>query len=410
MLRLRSIRPNFRRQRRNFAQEAQQLEVRMVPTGVVTLAQTATGLKITGDVQSNRIQIDVLTTGATIQALDNDTVIRIGKVNYNPGSVVPIDNDASFVGNLTIDLKNGDDVLIVNIGDIEEEVPNIGDPPEIFLGDAPEVVIQGNLSINMGAGNDVAVVDIENGHLSVTGNATVDLGSGNDRLLAVPFNGLFSGGEGGLGFLEGFFGLGGDFPEDVDSVHEAVDFVVEEVGGMKVGGNLKVTAGVGDDAVGMIAVVAGRDLDVDLGGGNDLFGASFVGAGRELKLNAGSDNDDLALVGAYSGGKSTINMGAGNDIVLAIALESSRNVSMDMGAGDDVLLIAELITGPNALTDLNGNSGRDVIATETVERETLIGAGFDARTTVRNFESDEVSADVMEQLGEDFYDLFFLFD
>lgn len=406
MLRLRSLRPNVRRQRRAFPNEAQQLEVRMVPTGVVTLAQTAVGLKITGDVHNNRVQIDVMSDGATIRAIDEDTIIRVGKVDFAPGTAVSLGSSASFLGNLAIDLKQGDDVLVVNVGEIDDE-----ESPSISAGDATDTVISGNLSIIMGAGNDDVALVIENGSISIGGNATVDLGSGNDHLLAVPYDEFFSGGEGGLGFLGGFFGIGDEFPEDVDTTREVVDLVVNEFGGLKVTGNLSVIAGAGNDAVGMTGVVAGRDLSVNMGAGEDLFGATIVGAGRDLNLTAGSGHDDALLYGAYSGRKTTLNMGAGNDVLLAYGIQSAKDVLVSMGAGDDVLLIAFLTPGPTAITTLDGGSDRDVISDLGFSEEpTFVAPEIAPRTTVKNFESNELSEEIFDQLGEDFENLFFLFD
>lgn len=413
MLRLRSLRPNVRRQRRAFPNEAQQLEVRMVPTGVVTLAQIAAGLKITGDVHNNRVQIDVLSEGATIQAIDNDTVIRVGKVNYPAGTVVQLGDSATFLGNLAIDLKQGDDVLVVNVGEIDDELPPIiQGAPSISLGDATNAVISGNLSITMGAGNDDVALIVENGNISIGGNATVDLGSGNDRLLGTPYDDeFFSGGEGGLGFLEGFFGIGEEFPEDVDTAREIVDLVVNEFGGLKVTGNLNVLAGAGNDGVGMIGVVAGRDLSVDMGAGEDLFGGAIIGAGRELKLNAGSGHDDALLYLAYSGSKTTLNTGAGNDVLFAFGVQSTKDVSVNMGAGDDVLLVALLVPGPDAITTLDGGSDRDVISDlDFSEGSTFVAPVIAPRTTVKNFESNELFEEVLDQLGQDFEELFFRFE
>ncbi len=405
-----SFRPQARQQRRVLPCEVQQLEVRTVPTGVVTLAQTASGLNITGDVQSNRIQIDVLSTGTTIRAIDNDTVIRVGKVSYPAGTTLPIDTDATFLGNLTFDMKGGDDILVVNVGSIESEPPPVilGGGPNVVLGDFAESLVQGNLSITMGAGNDEVALDVANGHFTVTGNATVDLGSGDDLLVAAPLNEIVNSGNGldGLGFL----GLGGfgDVPEDINTIHDFVHFYVSELGGVEVKGNLKVIAGAGNDGVGMFGVETGRDINVDLGAGHDLFGAAVIGAGRNLDLNAGSGDDDAVLFFAAAGGKTTLKMGAGNDILLAFFLESNRDISVDMGAGDDVLLIGLLLPGPNAITTLDGGSGTDAIATEFFGGgEGLVGADIAPRTTVKNFESDVISNDLLDQLGQDFQDVFF---
>ena len=408
-----SFRPKARQQRRVLPYEVQQLEVRTVPTGVVTLTQTASGLNITGDVQSNRIQIDVLSTGTTIRAIDDDTVIRVGKVLYPAGTTLTIDTDATFLGNLTIDMKGGDDILVVNVGSLESEPPPVilGGGPNITSGDFTESLVQGNLSITMGAGNDDVALDVANGHFTVTGNATVDLGSGDDLLVAAPLN-EFGDGESGLGdFFFGGFGGFDDFPEEVNTVHDLVHFYVNEIGGVEVKGNLKVLAGAGNDGVGLFGVETGRDLSVDLGAGHDLFGAAIIGAGRNLDLNAGSGDDDAVLFFAAAGGKTTLNMGAGNDILLALFLESNRDVSVNMGAGDDVLLIGLLAPGPNAVTTLDGGSGTDAISTESFGGgEGLVVADIAPRTTVKNFESDEISSDVLDQLGQDFDDLFFRLD
>jgi hypothetical protein len=403
-----SLRPTGRRQRRALSREVQLLEVRQVPTGIVTLSLSSSGMNITGDVFDNHIQIDVLSTGSTIRATDNDTVIRVGKTLYPAGTTLPIDNDATFLGNLTINMNGGNDSLIVNVGsiDIAPSILSGGSNlmSTILGGDAPDALVQGNLKIDMGAGNDQLVLDVINGHINVTGNATIDLGSGDDSLVAAPLTQIFNGGNnlGNFGYLPGFFeGL-----PNVNTIHELVPAVIQEFGGVVVNGNIKITGGSGNDGVGLYAVEAGRDLIVDLGAGNDLFGAAIIGAGRNLDLNAGSGDDDAVLLFAAAGGKTTLNMGAGNDITLALFIESSRDVSVDMGAGDDVLLIGLLVTGPNAKTTLDGNSGRDVLSAQ------INGAGLKSeeiapRTTAMNFESSVVPNDVLDQLGQDFQDFFF---
>ncbi len=235
--------------------EIQLLEQRTLPTGTVVAAVSSGNLTLTGDNNSNQLTINVTETGITLTGTAG-TLIRSGAFSAATQTLV----GSNTFRDVTINLDGGNDALTVNLG------------TDLAVGN---LTVRRNLKINGGFGNDSVTVNsatLTSGKIDVGGDLTVDLGAGNDRLtktlVAAPIN--------VTGNVRIIGGTGND---DV------------ELEALTVGKDLTIDTGSGDDEVFL----------VDSGTGTDTVPFTATGiASPELQPN-GTVRNGLSINASFLG-------------------------------------------------------------------------------------------------------------
>jgi hypothetical protein len=157
--------------------------------------------------------------------------------------------------------------------------------------------VGGSVVVNMGGGNDlVGIVDFD-----IAKDLTVVLGSGNDGA--------------GIGTTEGF----------ADGSTQ---------GTLRVGRNLVLDAGTGNDEVAAANLEVHNDIFAYLGSGKDFLDFYNSTVGGNAFIDAGADNDSVYIEEVDVGGKASVYMGAGND-TLSIYSSSAKSLYLRGRAGKD---------------------------------------------------------------------------
>jgi len=245
------------------------LEERCTPAGNVAAVLSGSTLAITGDAQDNQIQIQII--------IDPDglSVVIDGlsgtQVNGASSDWFP----AFSVNSIVIQMNQGND--------------------EVSLGGLFGLAVQGNLSVDLGAGKDelTFIKTIVNGSTTIraragndtinfrggntfTGPALVDLAQGNDNLRS------FDEGPGPNSFNKSLRILGG-----------AGDDTVSIAGNTTVGGTFEFQGQAGDDTLSAL-ISTFKKLVVDTGVGND---SVLLGEGPGLGITVQTSATVLLGVG-----------------------------------------------------------------------------------------------------------------
>jgi len=245
------------------------LEERCTPAGNVAAVLSGSTLAITGDAQDNQIQIQII--------IDPDglSVVIDGlsgtQVNGASSDWFP----AFSVNSIVIQMNQGND--------------------EVSLGGPFGLAVQGNLSVDLGAGKDelTFINTIVNGSTTIraragndtinfrggntfTGPALVDLAQGNDNLRS------FDEGPGPNSFNKSLRILGG-----------AGDDTVSIAGNTTVGGTFEFQGQAGDDTLSAL-ISTFKKLVVDTGVGND---SVLLGEGPGLGITVQTSATVLLGVG-----------------------------------------------------------------------------------------------------------------
>ena len=358
-------RKNLRQRTGRPASTAELLEVRRLPTGIVSVSIMANSdVTINGDNADNNLEIDARPDGFFITGRDG-TQIKI---------------------------KTADGVTTLHAAD-----------ESVQLSNAPTA---GNVVIDMEAGNDTVNFDFESsggeGHLDVqlTG-LSVDMEAGNDTLNLNSYPASV-GNEVDIPSLTVLndlilnLGLGNDVLNDHgDSEIPAVvaEGKVDRLSAISVGRDLKLTGGQGSDQMNLDV----RDLTVSgeasivTGNGSDTFDFSNDGRvvfehGWKIDTGAGDDTVDLYLGNGQSGSGS---------------LDVQENLSILTGSGADhvdfaahvPVVIGRLSKDPAAVPSqflINTSDGDDHVLVEAFD----FGGGEG-----RNGGSIRVQGDFIAKLG-----------
>lgn len=340
-----------------------------IDTGATT--STASG-RDTVELSGGRLSVTGLLRIATGALSDNiiidDTLVVTGDLNLDSGSGnddIDIDLGAGLgtpgtaavnqLGSLTINSGSGSDIVFVNnreggttqvTGIAKVTTGNGNDIVKLFA-DANWTVVK-DLSFDTGLGDDSVLVEAGFGSIRVNGNEIVSLGDDDDCFV-----------QGTTSAINSFASGSGDPSADVT---------------FQVDVNLTITAGTGDDVIGIAGVKVGRNAvtgappasvtSVDLGAGNDKLGASEVTL-RDVRIVAGEGDDIVAfdggLNGSTIGGTVNVDLGGGNDFVSSTgAIDFNGNVTLMGGAGDDQFYIGSEVTRTfGRRVALNGGTGID---------------------------------------------------
>jgi len=246
-------------------------------------------------------------------------------------------NDLATVNNVTahdivIDTGSGDD----GTSDIPISIYN--------------VLVQGNVTLVTGSGNDFAYFHSGDERTSnIKGSVTVNLGSEDDNFEIVDQSigkdlNIY------LGNGTNNAGIGGGLEEQPG----------EAEGNLTVGRNLNIYGGAHTDNVGLFNLGVHNNLFADLGAGVDNLLSNTATIGKDVTLLLGSGGDSLSLNFTNVGGNALIDAGSGDDTVSIDFCNVAKTATILMGSGDDTLNIfnsfaKKLIARGGAGTDTFNN-------------------------------------------------------
>lgn len=369
--------PTFRKLRLG----AERLEPRQLLAGDVSASVVHGTLFITGDNADNFVE--VFGSGTPGQFVvegftDNHGVNTTINHSSNPQSF-------SGVTNISVSLKKGDDFfgfeqgtvagnLSIDMGDGNDEV-NVGIPklvttvistptatpllvtPLVPTISTSSATINGALCINLGSGNNWLI----EGSTHVKGSETVNACDGDDRIEFIDTGGL-----------PGLTTIGNGVTVDHDlCVNLGGGSNYLDAYDLRVNGSFKVS-GTGTNDVELAAINVAKDAVFNLCGcGNQDFsiepevawGTPTMGQqnhiGGNLLVNTGSGNDDVTEASLIVDGSNTINTGCGNDEVMLgetltggpipvdYMVSVGKDLCVNLGGGCDTLRTDRVQAGNN---------------------------------------------------------------
>ena len=274
------------------------------------------------------------------------------------GGVLTLTGDG--LANQAVATVTGPGIQIVGLNGttiVSEPGIDLNAAPNVFAAVLPPSVE--GVVVRMGGGNDRLRID--GGAAPVAGNITVNMGSGNDAVVA-------------------------------RNLRAAGDITVLHGGGLDRSALLNSAAGDdilargsdGNDAVSFANVAAGDDVIVRLEGGADGINAARVRAGDDISVRTGEG----ASVGLYSG------IAAGDDVLIKGGDSVDQFTVAGINVGDDLQLDGEdgndviALTGARVAdnTKIEGDGGVDVVAiADDVQANALLDFGTLATDLATNF-------------------------
>lgn len=229
------------RRGRSIGTSVETAEQRLLPAGNVLATLKGGSLKLTGDNDSNRVRISVTGEGIVVEGQTNTSGDREPTtINGEPSVIFP-DLD-SITGNLTVNMKGGDD--------------------EVFVG----TDVAGNVKANMGKGRDALSVSTP----EIGGNVSVNLGAGADFL---PFS----------------TSVGGDVRIKTGAADTFLDDV--RIRNSMIEGNLNVKGGKNKQLVLLEDTTVEKKVSVSLGSGDDSLAFRGLIDFGSFSANGGSGID-----------------------------------------------------------------------------------------------------------------------
>lgn len=297
-----------------------------------TLGTTLTQVIDSGDVT---ISIDALSSQILLN--EGSGTVSLGPIGPNltinmlPSfdDALTVENSAGLAGNLTIRLGNNSSLLELDGG-----------------------LIQGNLQIFAGNGDQFVLLGADGSPLSIGGSANINLGSGNDLVL---HDGDLSVGSNlamtGVNFFNDFaddftasLSVGGNLDFNVGNENVISQLNLDFYASLLIGNNLNYYGSNDADFLFTLEndfAFIGRNvyanLRNDLSGGGQIAEFDAVTIGGNLTVIGGSGIDavvsnDLTVVG----GNVYVNTGtAGDDVVELAGTLSGRSVTVLTGTGND---------------------------------------------------------------------------
>jgi len=268
------------------------LEERCTPAGNVAAVLSGSTLAITGDAQDNQIQIQI------IDDFIGPDGLPVVLINGLPGTQVnrasPVWFPASSVNSIVIQMNQGNDEVYL-------------------LGGLSGLAVQGNLSVDLGAGKD----ELTFINTIVNGSTTIRARAGNDTI-------NFRGGNTFTGPALVDLAQGNDNLRSFD----------EGPGPNSFNKSLRILGGAGDDTVSIA--------------GNTTVGGTF-----EFQGQAGDDTLS-ALISTFK--KLVVDTGVGNDFVEGLGITVQTSATVLLGVGDDLLDVMDSTFGS---TFFDGGPGTD---------------------------------------------------
>ena len=277
------LKPTSRRftARRRHRSAAESLETRTLLTGNVQAVISGGNLVLTGDVDSNEVQVsfDSGLNNIVVDGLNGTTI------NGVSSQFTAFTGTQRLPGSILAALGDGDDVLTIN-----------------------GVIALDNVEANGEAGDDT--ITLNNTHSG--DNVELNGGAGNDRLeinvSGIDDNLTIRGGDG----------------NDTISIEVSVvdDFFTVE-------------GGAGDDVVGLNQFSVGDDLRIDLGDGNDSLIANGVSSDDNLIVDSGAGDDTLRIAAGFTKDNMSLLTGPGDDNVIFRNNIVIDDLSIGTGDGND---------------------------------------------------------------------------
>ncbi|HVJ68757.1 MAG TPA: hypothetical protein VM510_12275 [Caulifigura sp.] len=322
------------------------LETRVLPAAVASASKTT--LTITGDAEANDLQIEQVTGGVKVTAL-NGTTLTVG------GNAV---TEATFNGitSLNVRLGEGDDsVAMIGALNLKNVNIDLGDGDNV-LSVGAGATITGKLTINGGTGADQVTLDS-----TVGKTLSLNLNGGNDEVSL----------------------LGTSFSSTVSiNTGAGADTVTINENGLGVdasfNNNVTITTGEDNDTV-SISNATTKKLTISTGDDDDTVSLNTVTVNGLLNVNtsAGADVLNIINVDATLSGTNQLSLGTGADDVVIASSSFKGNVNIDLGTGivntltiDDTDFLGSFSLNANGSVGLNGVG--DVINIET--DTSLLGA------------------------------------
>ena len=318
---------------------------------VVSVASVAQDATISLGDGHNSVSVTSAAASLTVDAGSGIDSVNVGTVEGT--GVINVGDGNNFVSvataNSTLQISAGAGKDSVSIGSVAKDAT-------IALGDGADTLeikgnVEGNLTITAD-GNAANLISVQGG--KIDGNVAVNLGAGNDTVSLIS-----------TASIAGSISLG-------DGKDSVVLSTLEKA---------TVTGGAGSKT---ISIQGAESANLTLGAGNDTVS---LGAFTDSTVELGDGKDSLALEGALSG--DTVNAGAGNDFVsVGGAVESS---AINLGEGNDTITINTAAkmgdftisggAGKDVFSLGNGFTGTVTISDFEVGTDTLYGASGAAFTT-----------------------------
>lgn len=402
----------------------QQLEVRSLLTGVVSIALSAQGdFTLLGDSGHNLVEVFVDSDGIRVAGFD-ETSISFGGNTFEAGTEVSIPFDGTVINQFVAMLRDGndglfltlaDDVSVTVAGDAVIGMDSGDDDVEVLIGEGASLRIGGGVEIRGFSGNDTIEI-FGAGLLRVNNDFVINASSGSDDVLVDVGTLIVSGSfevDTGLDDDEMQLFFEGAQLDDVrlqaGSGSNTVRFVTETDGEVRIDGSLVIRAAEGLDTLvlgvaselnslldepvfddlssdGGPEIAIGRDLDILTGGGADVIVVAGVAVDRDFVLISGPGNDLIAATDLKSGRDLLLNTKSGDDRVFAVNVGANRHLTVDTGTGNDHMVVQNLqladITGRinvqfGSGSDKLGVSGDVTIGDEVISVRIDGGAGMD---------------------------------
>jgi hypothetical protein len=412
-----------RQPRFNRSLRCEPLEPRRMLAGDVTVRVNNAGhLLITGDAQSNAIQVEagLLPGQYTITGLPDDqnvgttvngggsvtvsgvtgdirALLNAGNDWLNVGQNAPI----GIVGSLKIDSGAGDDQINVNNATIGGELIGLTGDGALDGFQVSDTTVTGDVSIVAGAASAQNSYFLTN-VVVTTGNVTIRGGDGIDDIHVVggqlahgltvtAGNGLVS----SIGILSDIGGdllvRGGDGPDNISVTGNVGGSVTMRLGAgddtanigdngtTTIAGPTLITGNLGTKSVIFSDTTLNSDLKIALGGGVDVIGfQSNTVLNGNVSITTSGGDDQLYILQSHVVGTLDINLGTGADYMLSQDSAFDSAVSILFGAGDDTLeLQNSAFQGP---VTFDGGKGFDTIIDDG-------GNSFDITPTIVRFEA-----------------------
>jgi hypothetical protein len=359
------------------------LEPRLTPANNVTAQLVGPDLWIRGDDAGNGVSVFRMPSGRfRLEGGENAVTHEVTTVN---GEGVNVTEPVR--GHVRIELLGGDDFLL--LGDPTARPLRVPAELTVDTGDGADIVVGvaragGSLSVDTGADNDFLEARLVAG-----GSLTIGAGDGDDRVLwegGRARSATISGGDGDQDLLylgkksltgdvtvigelaiseselvslndpalgyDSTTRIGGSFSVRADGLVGLIDMTR-----VRVGGDLGLTTGTGNDSIALSGVRA-RNLAIETGDGDDF--VAFGGTGAfanvavrdNLTVHTGDGNDfvnfNLFFTAANSAASYThvgnwaiVETGQGDDIVQAYTIRPVRGLLIESGDGNDDVAVVQ---------------------------------------------------------------------
>lgn len=383
------------------------LESRQVLSGLVgaTLDETTGTLTITGDDASNQIAIyaddtagDVIVAGGTDddgETLINDTAepatftgVTSIVLDLAGGDDTAVVTNLDLSGDLTADLGDGDDQLVINgtvqdtDDDDDDEIDEDDDDDAASLIDlngddelvTGAVSIGGDVSVTGGDGSDSVIIS----NATIDGDVTVDGGTGRDLLSISAAT------------------IGGSLTANMGAGDDAVTVVSSDITG-------DVTV---DDSeafsrsrVTLSDVTVGGDVTLTLSDKADQVWLRDVTVGTEtdggiVSIDTAAGNDSVAIRG-LTAAELTVQTGDGSDRVRVRDAEVTGAIDVDLGTGFGSVSVADSNAESLAITSTSTSRGvhARLSNVEAVDAALTLGGGNDL-LAISGSDFDTLAADL----------------